>query len=406
MAIILKPQPTSIRASTCRVQGRRLSLHSPATISPTVACLAESHVAVCVPDTLPYLPPELHLHIIDVLAEHIPFNPIREYAYDPTDLATLCACSLVCKLWLNTARARIWAGVRLSGRLRSLAFIDLLEAYRCTCYGTGTVKVHEKACSLARLSIPSFAARITHLSVRETRGNPWDPKWLNDALPYLAAHLKGIHSLEVERMTWEYLSSHSRHAFLENFRQAKELTLRGCSFYTTANLCDFLAEFNKLEELTLDGVHCVKSDAPRWYLDAWLEGKKCINPPSSALRAVGIRGAPMDTILEWIMSGIEYRKETGVRGSRITSAKLGGVGIMEAEVVGRFLKEMGEGLDELRVGFDQSFVERGGKFALACIGPPTKSMRRCIHRSHRPRMEQRSKRTACLRARRSLTAAT
>ncbi|KAL4079594.1 hypothetical protein J3A83DRAFT_4155198 [Scleroderma citrinum] len=322
----------------CRAQGHQPSLHphpsTSATVSSATTYLEENLVIACPPDPLPHLPPELHLHIIETIAERIPFSPNQDQLYDPIDLATLCACSLVCKLWLNTARARIWSSTR----------------------------VHEMACSLARLSIPSFAARIMYLSIRETRGNPWDPKWLDNALPYLAAHLKGLHSLEIERVTWEYLSSHSRTTCLESFRRVKELVLRGCSFHTAADLCEFLAEFDKLEVLTLDGVHCMRSDAPRWYLDAWVDGKKCVSPPSNALRAVGMRGAPMDTVLEWIMSGIEYRKGIGMRGVGITSAKLGGVGIAEAEVVGRFLREVGESLSELRVGFDQSFVERGDAF--------------------------------------------
>ena len=419
MAITLKPQPAPIRTSTCKAQWRQSSLHSyasPAIISPTLTCLEKRPVTACVPDALPYLPPELHLRIIEIIAECIPFSPTREQAYISTDLATLCACSLVCKLWLNTARTRIWAGVQLSGRLRSMALIDLLEAYRFTCDsttrcygeddGTDKARVHEKANSLATLSIPSFAGRVMHLSVRETRGNTWDPKWLNDALPYLAAHLEAVHSLEMERVTWEHLSSHSRYTCLASFRRTKELALRGCSFHTTADLCGFLAEFDKLEVLTLDRVHCLTSDAPRWYLDTWIDGKKCINPPSAALRVVGVRGAPMDTVLEWIMSGIEQRKGSGMGEAKITSVKLGGVGIMEAEVVGRFLKEVGEGLSELRVGFDQSFVERGGKFALQCTGPSTKGMRRRIHRSHKPRTEQWSNRAACFRACRTLTTAT
>ncbi|KAG6335710.1 hypothetical protein ID866_3390 [Astraeus odoratus] len=373
MAIVLKPPPPPLSpVHPCRA--RRPSLHPPqsplAKVTPSTARATEDGATCCPPDTLPYLPPELHLKIIEAIAERIPSGPNREQFYDPADLATLCACSLVCKLWLSTARARIWAGVRLSGRLRSMAFIDLLEAYVCTCSSMpalchgkeGIVKLHERACPRARLAIPSFASRILHLSVRETRGNPWDPKWLNDALPYLAAHLMCVRILEMERMTWEYLSTHSRSACLQCFRHARELALRGCFFHTTLDLCEFLAEFDKLEVLTLDGVHCLRSNAPRWYLDAWIDGKKCINPPSGALRAVGVRGAPMDTVLEWIMSGIDYRKGLDGNGTRITSVKLGGVGSLEAEVVGRFLKELGGSLSELRVGFDQDFVESGDPF--------------------------------------------
>lgn len=363
MAIIIKPTPPPLHPILpCRAKRPPLQLPP----SPLVCGQPGSSDAPCPTDVFPYLPAELHLRIIETIAARIPSIPNSEQGYDPLDLATLCACSLVCKLWLNTARTGIWAGVRLSGRLRSMAFIDLLEAYACS-YGLGLTACndtedvfHEKRCGRGTFSIPSFAFHIVYFSVRETRGNPWDPKWLNDGLPYLAAHLMRVHTIELERVTWEYLSSRSRKACLESFRHVKELTLCGCTFRTAADMCEFLAEFDKLETLTLDGIHYSRLDPPQWYLDTWADGQKCIRLPPAALKAVGMRGAPMETVLEWIMSGIEYRKETN--DTKITSVKLGGVGIAEAEVVGRFLREVGASLRELRVGFDQDFVERGDAF--------------------------------------------
>ncbi|KAI6168344.1 hypothetical protein EDD17DRAFT_1465561 [Pisolithus thermaeus] len=343
MAIIIKPiSPPLHPLPPCRA--RRSPLHPP--LSPVVCGHPKNSITSCPTDTFPYLPAELHLQIIETIAARIPSIPNSEQPYDPADFATLCACSLVCKLWLNTARTRMWAGVRLSGRLRSMALIDLLEAYTCGC---------------GRLSIPSFAPHTMHLSVRETRGNPWDPKWLNDALPYLAAHLTCVRTFLLERVTWEYLSSRSRKTCLEGFRHVKELTLCGCSFRSAADMCEFLAEFDKLEGLTLDGVHCSRLDTLRWHSDTWVDGQKCVRLPSAALKVVGMRGAPMEAILEWIMSGIEHQKEND-NDTRITTVKLGGVGIAEAQVVGRFLGEVGGSLRELRVGFDQDFVERGDAF--------------------------------------------
>ncbi|KAI6116297.1 hypothetical protein F5141DRAFT_1102460 [Pisolithus sp. B1] len=367
MAIIIKPiSPPLHPLPPCRA--RRPPLQPP--LSPVVCGYTKSSITSCPTDTFPYLPAELHLQIIETIAARIPSIPNSEQPCDPADLATLCACSLVCKLWLNTARTRMWAGVRLSGRLRSMALVDLLEAYTCGCGPRlnacndderNRSAVHEKGCPRGRLSIPSFAPQTMHLSVRETRGNPWDPKWLNDALPYLAAHLTCVRTFVLERVTWEYLSSRSRKTCLESFRHVKELTLCGCSFRSAVDMCEFLAEFDKLEALTLDGVHCSRLDALRWHSDTWVDGQKCVRLPSAALKVVGMRGAPMETILEWIMSGIEHQKETD-NDMRITTVKLGGVGIAEAQVVGRFLGEVGGSLRELRVGFDQDFVERGDAF--------------------------------------------
>ncbi|KAN0084261.1 hypothetical protein V8E55_007765 [Tylopilus felleus] len=298
----------------------------------------------------PSLPAELHLEIIDLIARRVPQSPCRNEPYDPRDLDTLCVCALVCKLWLNTARIGIWQGVRLSGRKRSMAFIRLLRAY-----------VREPGDSLPTWTIPSLGRYVAHLSVRETRGNAWGPKWLDDALPDLATHLPRVRSLEVERVTWEYLSSRSRTACLRAFKYARHLTLRGFMFHTTRDMCSFLGEFTKLEVLTLDGVHCAKKNTPTWHFDSEVDGERSIKLPPRGLKEVGFRDVPMEAVLEWIMAGSEYQREVGKLGSgiRIKSVRMGGVGVSEANIVGKFLRGVGDSLRKVHIGFGTDFVERG-----------------------------------------------
>ena len=293
----------------------------------------------------PLLPAELHLEVIDIIARRLPRTPNRDAPYDPADLDTLCTCALVCKLWLNTARIGIWAGMRLSGRKKSMVLVRLLRAY-----------ARESGGSM--WTIPSFGHYVSHLSIRETRGNAWDPKWLDDALPHLGAHLCRVQSLELEHITWEYLSFRSREACLETFKHAKKLTLRAFVFHTTREMYGFLGEFSQLEVLTLDGVHCAKGNMPTWSFDS---GRNGIKPPPKGLKEVGFRRVPMEPVLEWIIAGSKYQRDTGKSGSRIKSVRMGGVGVSEATIVGKFLREVGDSLKKVYIGFETDFVERGGE---------------------------------------------
>lgn len=300
---------------------------------------------------LPSLPAELHLEIIDIIARRVPRTLCRDESSDPADLNTLSACALVCKLWLNTARMGIWAGVRLSDRKKSTGFVRLLHAYAREPGDN----------SLPTWTIPSLGRYVAQLSIRETRGDTWDPKWLDDALPHLAAHLPRVRSLEMERVTWEYLSSRSRTACLQVFKHAKNLTLRGFVFHTTRDMCSFLGEFTELEILTLDGVHCVKGNTPTWLFNSAVGGERAVKLPPRRLKEVGFRGVPMEPVLEWIMAGSNYQREVGESGPRIESVRMGGVGVSEANIIGRFLRGVGDSLRKVYIGFETDFVERGGE---------------------------------------------
>ena len=299
---------------------------------------------------LPSLPAELHLEIVDIIARRVPQSPSREGPYDPADLDTLCTCALVCKLWLNTARIGIWAGVRLSGRMKSRAFVRLLCAY-----------ARESSDALPTWEIPSFGRYISHLSIRETRGNTWDPKWLDDALPHLGAHLPRVQSLEMERVTWEYLSSRSRAACLEAFKHAKSLTLRGFVFHTTRDMHSFLGEFTELQVLTLDGVHCAKRNMPMRLSNSAIDEEGTVKPPPRGLKEVGFRSVPTEAVLEWIMTGPNYQRGAREPGAGIKIVRMGGVGVLEANIVGRFLRGVGDSLRKVYIGFETDFVERGGE---------------------------------------------
>jgi hypothetical protein len=299
---------------------------------------------------LPSLPAELHLEIIDIIARCVPRSACRDEPYDSEDLDTLGACALVCKLWLNTARMGIWQEVRLSGREKSMAFVRLLKAY-----------ARESDDSPPTWTIPSLGRYVAHLSIRETRGNAWDPKWLDDALPHLAAHLPRVQSLEMERITWEYLSSRSRTACLQAFKHARNLTLRGFVFHKTRDMYDLLGEFTELEVLTLDGVHCAKKNTPTLLFGAAVDGERAIKLPPRRLKEVGFRSVPTEPLLEWIMAGSEYQREVGKRGPGIKNIRMGGVGVTEAKIVGRFLRGVGDSLRKVHIGFETDFVERGGE---------------------------------------------
>ncbi|KAG9313468.1 hypothetical protein JVU11DRAFT_5793 [Chiua virens] len=303
--------------------------------------------------SLPSLPVELHLEIIDIIAHRIPRTSSRDEPYDPADLETLCICALVCKPWLNTARCWIWGSVRLSTRKKSMAFVRLLNAYE-----------REPNNVPPTWTIPSFGRHVSRLSIRETRGNTWDPKWLDDALPHLAGHLPRVQSLEMEYITWEYLSSRSRTACLQAFKDAKHLTLRGFAFHTTRDMYGFLGDFAEVEALTLDGVHCGNRTMPAWLFDPAVNGEKRVKLPPRKLKEIGLRGVPMEPVLEWIMAGSEYQREVEGSGLSIKSARMGGVGVSEANIVGRFLRGVGDSLRKVHIGFESDFVERGGECSL------------------------------------------
>lgn len=119
-----------------------------------------------------------------------------------------------------------------------------------------------------------------------------------------------------------------------------------------------IGEFTELEVLTLDGVRCAKRNAPTWFFDSVLDGERAIKLPPGRLKEVGFKGIPMESVLEWIMVGSEQR-EVGKSGPRIKNVRMGGVGVSEANIVGRFLSGVGDSLRKVYIGFETDFVERG-----------------------------------------------
>ncbi|KAG1769197.1 hypothetical protein EDD22DRAFT_179318 [Suillus occidentalis] len=286
----------------------------------------------------PRIPPELFLDIISFLA--VPDTPTITDIYDQqSNLAEICNCSLVSRFWLYAARDHLWRYVRLGGGRRGNDFLELLQHYK-----------HES-------TLPSFVPHVKHLFIRESRGSlSWDPKWLNAGLPTLADSLVNLHSLEAERITWEYLSSKSRDAFMKGFKGVRKLALRVCEFKTTQDMIRVIGEFENVEALALDRVRCVWDDMPA---DSEVfvsrTDNRAIPKPPRKLRELAMRGAHTRHVLKWIRAAMKHDE------GRVTVQvlRLGALGVKSAPAVGNFLKMLGASLKELHLGFDAAFIGDG-----------------------------------------------
>ncbi|KAG1757610.1 hypothetical protein EDB19DRAFT_1934975, partial [Suillus lakei] len=285
----------------------------------------------------PRIPPELFLDIISFLA--VPDTPVITDIYGQSNLADICNCSLVSRFWLYTARDHLWRYVRLGGGRRGNSFVQLLQHYTS---GRGS-------------TLPSFAPHVKHLFIRESRGGlSWDPKWLNAVLPTLAGSLLNLHSLEAERITWEYLSSRSRDAFKKGFKGVRKLALRVCEFRTTLDMIRVIGEFEDVEALALDGVRCEWDDIPAEVFVSRADDRAVPKPPRK-LRELAMRGARTRQVLRWMRAAMKHD------GGRVTVEvlRLGALGVKSAPAVGKFLKMLGARLKELHLGFDAAFIDDG-----------------------------------------------
>ncbi|KAG1864236.1 hypothetical protein DFJ58DRAFT_773170 [Suillus subalutaceus] len=288
---------------------------------------------------LPRIPPELFLDIISFIA--VPDTPTITSIYGQSNLAEICNCSLVSRFWLYAARDHLWRHVRLGSGQRGNDFVELLQHYNSG---------HES-------TLPSFVPHVKHLFIRESRGGmSWDPKWLNAVLPTLAGALVNLHSLEAERITWEYLSSKSRDAFMKGFKGVRKLALRVCEFRTTLDMIRVIGEFEDVEVLALDGVRCEWDDIP---VDSEVfvsrANDRAIPKPPRKLRELAMRGACTRHVLKWMGAAM---KDDGGRVT-VEVLRLGALGLKSAPAVGKFLKMLGTNLKELHLGFDAAFIDDG-----------------------------------------------
>ncbi|OAX42412.1 hypothetical protein K503DRAFT_863040 [Rhizopogon vinicolor AM-OR11-026] len=335
----LQSPSLSIITSPTKLVHAFKSPQSPAFPDPSKYLLLTHHLSTkskCSPPPSPRLPPELFLHIISFLT--IPDTPSPKDIYDPSNLTAICHCSLVNIFWLHASREYLWRYVRLGGGRRGKSFVKLLQHYTS---GQGS-------------TLPTFAPYVKRLSVRESRGESWDPKWLNAALPTLAGSFPNLYSLEAERITLEYLSSKSRSAFMEGFKGVRNLALGGCEFRTTLEMIRFIGEFEDVESLTLDGVRCDWDDIHPKAFGSRADNRVVPRPPRK-LRELAMRGARTRQVLKWIRMAM---KHDGARAI-IQVLRLGALDIKSAPAVGKFLKTLGPSLKELHLGFDATFIEDG-----------------------------------------------
>jgi hypothetical protein len=295
--------------------------------------------STCHAPPFPWIPPELFLHIISFFT--IPDTPSSKDIYDPSNLAAICDCSLVNKFWLHAAREHLWKYVRLGGGRRGKSFVKLLQHY--------TSGQQES-------TLPTFAPYVKRLSIRESRGESWDSKWINAALPTLAGSFPNLYSLEAERITLEYLSTKSWSAFRNGFKGIRKLALGGCEFRTTLDMIMFIGEFEDVESLTLDGVRCDWDDIHVETFGSRADDRVVPRPPKK-LRELAIRGARTRQVLKWLAMAMKHDGGQAI----IEVLRLGAVGIKSTQAVGKFLKMLGPSLKELHLGFDATFIDDGGE---------------------------------------------
>jgi len=197
---------------------------------------------------------------------------------------------------------------------------------------------------------------VKQLSVRESRGEPWDPKWLNAALPTLAVSFPNLCSFEAERVTLEFLSTKSRNALINGFKGVRKLAFGGCEFRTTMDMIRFIGEFEDVESLTLDGVRCSSDDIHAEAFGSRADDRVVPQPPRN-LRELAIRGIRTRQVLDWIRMSMKRNGGQSV----VRVLRLGALGVKSAPAVGKFLKMLAQSLKELHLGFDAAFIEDGGE---------------------------------------------
>lgn len=230
--------------------------------------------------------------------------------------------------------------MRLGGGRRGNSFVKLLHHYTP---GQGS-------------TLPGFAPYVKYLSVRESRGESWDPKWLNAALSTLAGSFPNLCSLAAERITLEFLSTKSQGAFTNGFKGVRKLALGGCEFRTTLDMIRFIGGFEHVESLALDRVRCDWDDIHAEAFGYRADDRVIPRPPRK-LRELAIRGARTRQVLDWLRMAMKHDEGQAI----VEVLRLGTLCAKSASAAGKFLKMLGPNLRDLHLEFDTAFIEDGGE---------------------------------------------
>ncbi|EGO03891.1 hypothetical protein SERLA73DRAFT_84078 [Serpula lacrymans var. lacrymans S7.3] len=246
------------------------------------------------------IPPEITDHIIDHLHE---------------DVHSLTTCSLVCKEWLPASRHHLFSSISLHPWKKD-SFLRLVES-----------------------PIATFAPYVRRVYMREGRGAyTWEKRWLNEALPRMKA-LTRVETLEVERVTWEFLGTEARQSFLTIFKGIKKLKLQHFEFRSFCDLMQFIDAFPALEDLQFDIVkwekESIELDSPTQYH----------RPPN--LRVLSLSCTRKASILNWIQSG--------EREPAVHTLHLWELSEKDVSAIPTFLSSVGSSLQELHIRFDDDF---------------------------------------------------
>src|ERR1700722_5784812 len=163
----------------------------------------------------PRLPIELCQSVIDNLS-----------IYD--DEATLRACSWSCKQFLQASRYHLFYRVYLH-TYRAERFLNII-------------------CSTNSSTNPCVYVR--RIIIDEGRGHKFEPRWVNEALPLLAARLLNVTKLVLTFFEWSLLDGIARTAIMSSFEKVECLTTVCFNFETPEQMNQLIASFPSLTDLS------------------------------------------------------------------------------------------------------------------------------------------------------------
>lgn len=145
-------------------------------------------------------------------------------------------CSLVCKSWVPSSRLHLFASLSLL-RFDLDTTIDVL--------GPGS----------------TVSAYVHHLKITDGCVEPYDPKWVADALPKLPlSELTALESLELNSFSWDAMAHSAIGCLSALAPRLKILELICVDFDTYTQAIELISAARSLESLTLSGISFKDND--------------------------------------------------------------------------------------------------------------------------------------------------
>jgi hypothetical protein len=260
------------------------------------------------------LPPE----VIDAILDHL-----------HSDQGTLLTCSLVSSLWLPASRYHAFGRIAL----HTANLVDFLETINAP---RTTLAPYVRRIDIAGLDVERFNAG-----------------WLQSALPRLGAVLTHVCFLRLADVNWANIARPSRSAFLQAFAgRITALEIVHIKFETFNDLVEVLASFPLLRGLVLDNL-------------GWSFGSDPVPDgmrPPGHLHSLALMYCYKRDVLNWFLRDVGLGDG---RTPRVQRVDFGQIYDTDTVAAGRYLKALGESLEQINVGF--SGLNSGGDAGAAKV---------------------------------------